>query len=116
MTTVNLPFSTTVRVGDVVAVSGQLGLRDGELVDGGIRAQTAQAIRNLEAALAGEGLALGNVVKINVYLIDMRDFDAMNEVYGPAFGDKLPARTAVAVAGLPRGGAVELEAWAHADR
>ncbi|WP_325024338.1 Rid family hydrolase [Kribbella sp.] len=114
--TLQLPFSTTVRVGEVVAVSGQLGLRNGELVDGGIKAQTSQAIENLKAALAGEGLGLENVVKVNVYLIDMRDFAAMNEVYGPAFGEKLPARTAVAVAGLPQGGVVELEAWAHADR
>ena len=111
-----LPFSTTVRIGDLVAVSGQLGLRDGGLVDGGIKAQTAQAIENLRGALAGENLALGNVVKVNVYLIDMRDFAAMNEVYAAEFGAKLPARTAVAVAGLPQGGVVELEAWAHADR
>jgi 2-iminobutanoate/2-iminopropanoate deaminase len=94
-------------------VSGQLGLRDGSLVDGGVEAQLSQAIANLAALLADEGAGLASVVKTTVFLTDIADYAAMNSVYSAAFGEHRPARSAVAVAALPLGGAVEIEAWAR---
>jgi 2-iminobutanoate/2-iminopropanoate deaminase len=98
----------------MVFTAGQVGLdaRSGELVAGGIAEQTTQVMKNLAAVLAGAGLSLADVVKTTVYLIDMQDFQAMNDVYGRHFPDDPPARTTVAVAGLPRGARVEIEAIA----
>lgn len=107
------PYSPIVRTGSWLICSGQVGLRDGALVDGGVREQTVQALANLRLLLEGEGASLSDVVKTTVFLTDMGDFAAMNEEYGAAFGDHRPARSAVAVAGLPRGALVEVEAWAH---
>lgn len=108
------PYRTAVRAGGFVVCSGQLGLCSGELVDGGVAAQTRQAIANLAAALAGEGLGLADVCKTTVFLADIADYDEMNAAYVEAFGEHRPARSAVGVAGLPRGAAVEIEAWAVA--
>ncbi len=107
------PYTPVVRAGDWLVVSGQLGLRDGTLVAGGVAAQLTQAVANLAALLRGEGTALSSVVKTTVFLTDIGDYATMNEAYMAAFGDHRPARYAVAVAGLPLGGAVEIEAWAH---
>ena len=98
----------------LVLTSGQLALdpADGKLVEGGVAAQTERALRNLAAVLAGAGLTLGDVVKTTVYLVDMADFAAMNEVYGKHFAQSPPARTTVAVAALPKAGRVEIEAVA----
>jgi 2-iminobutanoate/2-iminopropanoate deaminase len=95
----------------LVFTSGQVGLdpASGELVAGGVREQTERALANLAAVLRGAGLALADVVKTTVFLVDMQDFTAMNEVYGRAFGDAPPARTTVAAAALPRGAKVEIE-------
>jgi 2-iminobutanoate/2-iminopropanoate deaminase len=93
-------------------VSGQLGLRDGSLVDGGVAAQLTQAIANVSAHLASEGAGLADVVKTTVFLTDIGDFAVMNEAYVAAFGGHRPARSAVAVVALPLGGAIEIEAWA----
>jgi 2-iminobutanoate/2-iminopropanoate deaminase len=93
-------------------VSGQLGLRDGSLVDGGAAAQLTQAIANVSAHLASEGAGLADVVKTTVFLTDIGDFAVMNEAYVAAFGGHRPARSAVAVVALPLGGAIEIEAWA----
>ena len=112
MTTPAPPYTPIVRAGDWLVVSGQLGLADGKLVDGGTAAQARQALANLAAVLDGEGASLSDVVKTTVFLRHMDDYDAMNEVYAVAFGDHRPARSAIAVAGLPRGGLVEIEAWA----
>jgi 2-iminobutanoate/2-iminopropanoate deaminase len=79
------------------------------LVDGGIAAQTAQAIANVEAVLAAAGKSLGDVVKVNVYLTDMKSLAEMNSVYADCFQAPYPARTTVAVAALPLGAAVEIE-------
>ncbi len=100
--------------GRVVYTSGQVGLdpKTGELVAGGITEQTAQVLRNLTAVLAGAGLTLADVVKTTVYLADMQDFKAMNEVYGRHFPGDPPARTTIAAAGLPRGARVEIDAVA----
>jgi 2-iminobutanoate/2-iminopropanoate deaminase len=105
------PYSAIVRAGDWLICSGQLGLADGRLVDG-VSAQTTQAIQNAEALLAGHGASLTDVVKTLVFLTDMADYDAMNDAYVAAFGDHRPARSAVGVAALPRGGRVEVEVWA----
>ena len=98
----------------MVFTSGQVGLdpASGELVEGGIQAQTERAFANLAAVLAGAGLTLLDVVKATVYLADMQDFAAMNEVYAKHLGEVLPARTTIAAAGLPKGARVEIDAVA----
>jgi 2-iminobutanoate/2-iminopropanoate deaminase len=106
------PYTPIVRAGDWLVVSGQVGLLDGALVPGGTGPELAQAMRNLAALLEGEGASLANVVKTTVFLRDMADYALMNEIYTAAFGDHRPARSAVAVAGLPIGASVEVEAWA----
>jgi len=106
------PYTPIVRAGEWLVVSGQLGLVDGELA-AGVAGQTAQALVNLRALLEGEGASLAAVVKTTVFLRHMDDFDTMNDAYVAAFGDHRPARSAIAVAGLPRGALVEVEAWAR---
>ncbi len=106
------PYTPIVRAGDLLVVSGQLGLVDGEMVVGGIAAETTRALANMAALLESEGSSLGDVVKTTVFLRHMRDFDLMNEAYIAAFGDHRPARSAFAVAELPRLALVEIEAWA----
>jgi 2-iminobutanoate/2-iminopropanoate deaminase len=101
-----------VRAGEWIVCSGQLGLVDGELV-AGIAGQLRIAIANLEALLASEGASLEDVVKTTVFLVDMADFEEMNSVYVDCFAGNRPARSAVAVAGLPRSAQVEIEAWAY---
>jgi 2-iminobutanoate/2-iminopropanoate deaminase len=98
----------------MVFTAGQVAIdpKSGDLVAGGIQEQTAQVMKNLAAVLTGAGLTLANVVKTTVYLIDMQDFQAMNEVYGKHFTDAPPARTTIAVTGLPKGARVEIEAVA----
>jgi len=98
----------------LVFTSGQIGLdpASGEIVDGNVAAQTEQVLRNLAAVLRGAGLTLADVVKTTVYLADMADFAAMNEVYGRRFGTDPPARSTIAAASLPRGARVEIEAVA----
>lgn len=94
--------------------SGQVGLdpSTGKLVEGGAPAETERALRNLEAILSAADASLGDVVKTTVYLADMAEFKAMNEVYARFFPDPKPARTTVAAGGLPLGARVEIEAWA----
>lgn len=107
------PYSPIVRSGGWLVCSGQVGLRDGAMVDGGVVAQTTQAIANLRTLLEGEGASLANVVKTMVFLVDMDDFAVMNEAYVEAFGDHRPARSTIGVAALPLGALVEVEAWAR---
>jgi len=106
------PYTPVVRAGPWLICSGQLGLLDGSLVDGGVTAQVTQALRNVASLLGGEGSGLDAVVKTTVFLTDMADFSTMNEAYLAAFGDHRPARSAFAVLGLPLGALVEIEAWA----
>jgi len=98
----------------LVFTSGQIGLdpATGELVPGGVAEQTSRVLANLAAVLAGAGLSMADVVKTTVYLADLQDFAAMNEVYGGAFGAEPPARTTIAAAGLPKGARIEIEAVA----
>ena len=108
------PYTPIVRAGDFLVVSGQLGLRNGEMVAGGVAEETTQALANLSDLLVGEGASLADVVKTTVFLRHMRDFEIMNEHYMIGFGDHRPARSAFAVAELPRVALVEIEAWAFA--
>jgi 2-iminobutanoate/2-iminopropanoate deaminase len=107
------PYTPVVRAGDWVIVSGQLGIVDGELVAGGVPAQTTQAVTNLVARLAEHGATLADVAKTLCFLTDMDTFGAFNEAYAAGFGDARPARSTIGVAALPFGGAVEIEAWAY---
>jgi 2-iminobutanoate/2-iminopropanoate deaminase len=105
------PFSPAVRDGDRVYTSGQVAQNPatGKLIDGDVAAQTEQALHNLQVILSAAGKSLEDVVKVNVYLTDMRHFAEMNAVYARHFVAPYPARTTVAVAALPLGAAVEIE-------
>jgi 2-iminobutanoate/2-iminopropanoate deaminase len=107
------PYSPVARAGDWLVVSGQVGVKDGALVTGGMQAELRQALHNLRSLLEGEGASLADVVKTTVYLRHIDDYASMNEIYVEAFGDHRPARAALAVAGLPLGALVEVEAWAY---
>jgi 2-iminobutanoate/2-iminopropanoate deaminase len=107
------PYTPVVRAGDWVIVSGQLGLENGALVPGGVAAQTAQAVKNLQARLKEMGLTLKDVAKTLCFLTDMDTFATFNAAYVHGFGDARPARSTIGVAALPFGGAVEIEAWAY---
>jgi len=98
----------------LVYTSGQIALdpKTGELVAGGVAEQTEQVMKNLTAVLHGAGCQMADVVKTTVYLADMQDFQAMNEVYAKHFGDAPPARTTIAAAGLPKSARVEIDAVA----
>ncbi len=106
------PYTPIVRAGDWLVCSGQVGLRDGQLVDG-VAAQTAQCIANVKTLLNGAGADLASVVKTTVFMTDINEYAAVNDAYMAGFGDHRPARSAVAVAGLPLGAVVEIEAWAY---
>ena len=106
------PYTPVMRAGDWLVVSGQVGLKDGALVSGGIRGQLEQALANLAGLLESHGAGLSHIVKTTVFLRHMSDYPLMNEVYVAAFGDHRPARSAVGVAELPLNALVEIEAWA----
>ena len=105
------PYSHAVEAGDLIFLSGQTPLDSatGKLVEGDIEAQTEQCFVNLFNVLAAAGLTEANVVKANVFLTDMGNFAAMNKVYATKFSAPYPARSTVAVAGLPIGAQVEIE-------
>jgi 2-iminobutanoate/2-iminopropanoate deaminase len=108
------PYSQAVRANGLLFTAGQVGFdpATGELVDGGIAEQTERVLENIRAILEAERVDFASVVKTTVYLVDMADFAAMNTVYASAFGDHRPARSTVAVAALPRGARVEIDAVA----
>ena len=108
------PYSQAIAAGDIVFASGQIALdpTSGQLVDGDVAEQTRQALRNMRAVLEAAGSSLDRAVKTTVFLTRMSDFAAMNEVYAEAFKQEPPARSTVAVAELPRGARVEIEAIA----
>jgi 2-iminobutanoate/2-iminopropanoate deaminase len=107
------PYSQAIRAGDYVFVSGQLGLEPGDTeISGGIAEQTEQIFRNLAAILEEAGSGLGRLVKTTVFLTDLGDFQAMNEVYARHVGEVPPARATVEVSALPSGAKVEIEAVA----
>jgi 2-iminobutanoate/2-iminopropanoate deaminase len=108
------PYSAGIRSGQFIFTAGQLGIdpQTGELVSGGIEAETRQALTNLKHVLEAGGVSLAEVVKTTVFLGDINDFSRMNAVYAEFFTQNPPARSAVQVAALPKGGAVEIEAVA----
>ncbi len=109
------PYSQAVRVGKTLYCSGQIALdpQSGNLVDGDVSAQTEQVVKNLGAVLREAGFDFGDVVKTTIFLIDMNDFAAVNAVYGRTFDAIKPARSTVAVAGLPRNARVEIDCIAR---
>jgi 2-iminobutanoate/2-iminopropanoate deaminase len=105
------PYSQGVVHGDLVFASGQLGVdpETGEVVDGGIEAQTEQVMENLGAVLEAAGTSLANVLKASIFLVDLADFAAMNDVYARYVGPDFPARATVQIGALPSGALVEIE-------
>ncbi len=108
------PYSQAIRHGGLVYTSGQIALdpATGQVVEGGIAEQTARVLENLKGVLEAAGAGLESVLKTTVFLQDMREFGAMNEVYAKYFGENPPARSTVEVARLPRNARVEIEAIA----
>jgi 2-iminobutanoate/2-iminopropanoate deaminase len=108
------PYSQAIKAGGFVFASGQVAIdpKTGQFVAGGIAEQTEQVLKNLSAVLDAAGSSLSQVVKTTVFLADMKEFTAMNEVYGKFFTGEPPARATVAAAGLPRDARVEIEAVA----
>ncbi len=108
------PYSQAVRKGDTLYLSGQIGMvpATGELVSADVKEQTGQALANMKAVLAEAGASPADVVKVTVFIVDMADFQAVNSVYSETFGSDAPARSCVAVAALPKGARVEVEAIA----
>ncbi len=106
------PYTPIVRGGDLLFTAGQIGISDGSLVEGGLEMELRQAFINLRGVLSSANASLADVVKTTVFLVDMSDYARMNEIYTEEFGDHRPARSAVAVAALPIGAHVEIEAIA----
>jgi 2-iminobutanoate/2-iminopropanoate deaminase len=109
------PYNQAIRVQDLVFVAGQLGIHadTGTLAGAGVAEQTAQIMVNLSAILEAAGSGLDKLVKTTVFLMDLDDFAAMNEVYAQHAGERPPARSTVQISGLPSGALVEIEAIAH---
>lgn len=105
------PYSQAVQAGGLLFCSGQIPLDPviGEIVGGDVTAQTNQVMKNLAAVLAAAGAGFDDVVKTTIFLVDMQDFAAVNQVYGDCFAGHKPARSTVAVKALPRGAMVEIE-------
>lgn len=108
------PYNQAIAAGDLIFCSGQVALdpATGELGPDDVQGQARRALENLSAVLQAAGSSLADVVKTTVFLVDMADYAKVNEVYGEYFSDVPPARSAVAVAALPRGARVEVEAIA----
>lgn len=113
-----LPFSTAVRVGNVLYLSGQIGTspETGQLVPGGIRAETRQTLENIKRTLEQIGSSMDRVFKCTVFLQDIGDYGAMNEIYRTYFPKDPPARSTVAASGLAFGARIEIECLALASR
>jgi 2-iminobutanoate/2-iminopropanoate deaminase len=109
------PYNLAVRMGDLLFCAGQIPIvpETGQMVAGDIKAQTERVLENIKLILKDQGLTPAHVVKATVFMVDLADFAAMNEVYGRFFGSDFPARTTVQVAALPRAAQVEIEVIAH---
>ncbi len=105
------PYSQAIRSGDLIFTSGQIPLDPAtqQLVQGDIRAQTERVMENLAAVLAAAGSGFDRVIKATIFVIDLNDFAAVNEIYGKRFPEDPPARSTVQVAALPKGARVEIE-------
>ena len=111
-----LPFSSAVRVGDILYLSGQMGFREDGTLAEGMAGQARQALENIRAVLASAGLGFGDVFHCTVMLADMAQWADFNKVYLDYFSDPLPTRSAFGANGLALGGLVELECQAFAGR
>lgn len=107
------PYSTTRAAGGLLLISGQLGVADGEIVAGGIIAETHQAFTNLQRILADAGLGFGDIIKITIFLASMADRTVVDYIYRATLPEPLPARTCVAVAELPFHARIELDVIAR---
>jgi 2-iminobutanoate/2-iminopropanoate deaminase len=109
------PYSPAVRAGDWIVCAGQVGVdpATGALVEGGVRAETLQVLANLRAVLGDAEAGWGDVAKVGIFLVDLGDFAAVNELYEAEVGGHRPARSTVQVAALPGGASVEIECWAY---
>lgn len=109
------PYNHAVRVGELLFCAGQIPVdpATGNLIVGDIKAQTERALQNVKAILDDQGLTFANVVKSTVFMVNLADFAAMNEVYAKYFTRDFPARSTVQVAALPKGASVEIEVVAH---
>ena len=111
------PYSQAIRSGGFLFCSGQIPLdpATGKMIEGGIEAQTERVLRNLAAVLEAGGASLRSVAKTTVYLVDLSDFSAMNEVYGTFFPENPPARATIQASKLPAGALVEIDAVASVE-
>ncbi len=111
------PYSSALRAGQLLFVSGQVPFdpATGAMVDGDIGAQTRRVLLNVQALVEASGLTMANIVRTTVFLADMNDFAAMNEVYKSFFSEPYPARSTVQAARLPRDSRIEIDAIASAD-
>lgn len=109
------PYSQAIQMGDLLFCSGQISIdpKTNEVFTGDIKTQTEMVMKNIEAVLGAAGLNYGHIVKTTIFLTNMADFATVNETYAKAFKDAPPARSTVAVAGLPKGVNVEIEVLAH---
>lgn len=112
------PYSQATRKGNMLFLSGQLGLdpATGELAGGGVEGQARQSLKNLQEVLAAGGATVKDVLKTTVFLVNMADFATVNKIYSEVFAENPPARSCVAVAALPKGGLVEIECVAVTDK
>jgi len=111
------PYSQAIRAGSTIYCSGQIPLdpKTGQIISGGIDAQTRRVLDNIAALLKAEGLGFGNIVKTTIFLTNLGDFQTVNEVYGSYFKSHPPARSTVQVSALPKGANIEIEVIAVAD-
>ena len=111
------PYSQAVRSGNFLFCSGQIPLdpKSGQILSGGIAAQTRRVLDNIGAVLKAEGLTFENIVKTTIFLTDLGDFQTVNETYGSYFKQQPPARSTVQVSALPKGAKIEIEVIAVAD-
>lgn len=109
------PYSQAVQMGDFLFCSGQISIdpKTNEVFTGDIKTQTEMVMRNVEAVLSAAGMNFGNIIKTTIFITNMADFAVVNEVYAKSFKEAPPARSTVAVAGLPKGVNVEIEVIAH---
>lgn len=112
------PYSQAIQAGDLVFCSGQIPLQpqSGEIVSGGIVAQTEQVMKNLQQVLLAAGTNFDTIVRTTIYLVDLGDFAVVNEIYGKHFTGVAPARVTVQVAALPKGALIEIDAIAYLGR
>jgi 2-iminobutanoate/2-iminopropanoate deaminase len=109
------PYSQAIMLGDLLFASGQIAIdpTKGEIVEGGIEAQTPQVMENIKNILSTAGMDFSNVVKTTIFLTDLKNFSLVNDIYGKYFTNEPPARSCVEVSSLPKGALIEIEVIAH---